>query len=738
MRKWHILACVFGVLAPILVYNWTVLPVYETNASVIFEDKGSSFTQSKNDPLSRYYRHRETYILNRIEEITSRSLAEEVAAVLTSTLVERFVLPDERPPGFEKKKFIAKQIQKAISAAPKGNTDVILITARTHDPHLSQHLANTTATTLRDRNLRIKKREVAGLREFIEGQLQIFKRQLDVAEEKLKDLKQEGNITSLEQESREILTRITGVEVIYNQVKAERKASEQRAATVRKKLSEQQQELVPRIAEVTSSSLEKLQDRLVTLQTQHATLLVRDYAPRHPKMVALNNEIAQIKKNLREAASKLAVDDLGVDPLSQIHSYLRESLSLEIELESLKAKEQDLRGTLERYEAALRTLPAKELGLVNLLRSKSINEKVYLRLMERYEEAKIAEAEKSASVRIIDSAQLPEKPVAPRKTLNLFIGFILALVAGTGLVLFLEYLNPVFRRPEEVEALTNWRVLASIPRAQTSINGEMLTGGSTNGHSAARQSSSHRLFSRRPKIGPGDAYRALRTNISLLRENRKLDTILVTSVCAQEGKSTTIVNIARLFAKSGMRVLAIDADLRRPTLHKLLDAANEPGLSDVLISRFDMMRYFSSHKNGEHDLDLSNSVMSLTVQQLVEGIQSTDTDNLKVLPSGKSHEESGEVISPRLMGWLLEELRGTFDLILIDSPPLLQAPESMVLCSVADGVLLVIEPGKNHQNLVLKARQILDDANVDVIGAVLNGVDLRLLSKSSELYGYYS
>lgn len=697
------------------------IPVYQASVSVIFEDKSNPFKNEKFDPMKKF--QKETYILNRIEELNSRSGAEEIAAVLPENLINSFNFPKEPSANFDKSKFVTKQIQKSISARVKRNTDIIKIISQTNDPRLSMVLANTAAEVLQKRNLQNKRNEVSGLRKFLENQLTAFKSVLDETEKKLKEFKEANSITSLQAESSEILKRITQSEIKYNQIMAKRVSTERGLKIIRAKLAEQRQELVPTITDVSSSWLQHLKDKLIDLQAQYTRLHIQqNYSSNHPKLIQLQQEIEQTRNSLSEEAIKLAQSNIMFDPLSQINEFMTKSFSLEIELESLKAQEQALKEVVQGYGKTLKELPAKESKLANLLRNKEVNEKIYMMLLEKREEAKISEAEEIANLRIIDTAELPEDPVSPRKRLNLATGLIGGLILGIGIAFFFDSMDNFLKTSEEVEELTSWPVLANIPRFDISTNGTLDLDNSKEELPMEPEKRKQKMKTLESRRGASEAYHVLRSTLQLLNDRVKFNTILMTSLSAEEGKSTTSKNLAVSFAQLGYNVLVIDADLRRPTIHKIFGISKEQGLSDVL-----------AHHNSNNGLQTNIKVF------LNESIQDTEIENLKVLTSGNSVSNPSVLLSTLSMRWLVQELRNTYDLILIDSPPVLLVPESVLLSSMVDGVVMVIKSNKNEKKLLLQAKQVLENSNSKILGMVLNMVEPKTLYSDKKLYNqnYY-
>lgn len=775
-HKLAILLCIIGVMIPILYYNHTTTPVYEASVTVIFND-GTNPLDNTLDPMRRFYR--ETSILNHIEEIKSHALAEVIKENLSDSILARIELPDPPPPHFDKDRYLTNVIKGSISASVIRNTDVIQISADTPDRFLSMIIANTAAEVLQESGHLDKQNEATGVRDFIEQQLQFYHKQLNNAEQKLRRYKETHKITSLENESTEILKRITDCEVSYNQARTQRSATEEKLNAIRKRLNAHQADLANKISNVSSPILQSLQERLAELQEQYARLQVQHYKGTHPKMVGLNKEIEQTKKSIRDEVLKLTPKDFELDPLKQINSYLTEILTMEIELESYKAQEKACRSLLNEYEDALKDLPAKEFELANLMREKTVNEKIYIDLMQKREEARISAAEEFASCRIIDSAQLPTKPAKPNKKLNLALGLVMGSILGLGLAFLLETMNSSLRTSEDVESLTSWPVLATIPQMDLAALDKK-----DNLAEDLKIEVPQDPYARGgmysyfyPKSIVAEAYRVLRTNMQFHHESHKIKAILLSSVSASEGKSTSTANLGITLTKLGLKVLIIDADLRRPAMHKLFGLDNEPGLADVLKNHHTIINDLAAEERERsfndkvddspvwstiqnlkgHNKDvnaLEENLQDFSVEtqkaqekntpaspyinflnvSLIESIQTTPVPGLKVLTSGKNLPNPSEILSTESMAWLLNLLRQKYDIILIDSPPLLLVPDSMIITKLVDGVIFVIESGKNEEKMLKKAQQFLDKTKTNVLGAILNRVDPKIMYKDKDYY----
>jgi len=767
-KKKLIFLCIVGVLLPVLLYNETTVPVYETGAKLIYEDAVPTLSNYSDDILRRY--HREAFLTNRIEEIKSRSMAEAIAVKMIAKFPHHFDISESLPLDPEKMNKIIDLIVGSMDAYVVKNSDVIMINATTEDPQFSMDIVNTTSEVVIERNLKLKRGGVTGLREYIDEQVSIYRAQLGNSEQELKRFKETHKITSLKDESQQILARITDAEVRYNQIKAQRKSTEERLNVIRNKLSLNRERVVPTVTDVSSPSVQNLRQRLIDLQSQYVRLQVREYTDSDPTMIQLKAEIQETKKSLRAEALKVAQGGNIIDPLSQIQSYITQSLSLEIDLEALRAQEQALKNVVKEYDTLLLKLPAKELEFANLTRSQTVNEKIFMMLLEKREASRMSEAEKVANLRIIDGAQLPAFPTRPRKGFNLIIGMMVGLFLGFGLAFFLESMNTSLKTAEEVERLTSWPVLAVIPKVEFSTNGKFELSNRSHGKNS------------QPTNMAAEAFRVLRTNLQFLNSKDRFKSILVTSVSAGDGKSTVTTNLGITLTKLGLKVLIIDADLRRSKIHELLKIDKEPGLGNVLLNHHTIVNdlvaeeldreYDSKNdkspvwsniqnlKNHNKDVELleenfkefsdGGNSLSKEVEKprmqyrnllkisLIESIQATHIKNLKVLSSGKSVENPSEILSTRSVKLLIEEVSKKFDVVLIDSPPLLLVPDSMIMSPLVDGVLIVIESDKSEQRMVLDAQKFLIKTDSNVIGAVLNKIDLSLMYYKDKDYYYYS
>ncbi len=286
------------------------------------------------------------------------------------------------------------------------------------------------------------------------------------------------------------------------------------------------------------------------------------------------------------------------------------------------------------------------------------------------------------AVEVIEPAVPSDKAVRPNKPMNIALGVIVGLIIGVGLAFFIEYLDTSVKTIDDVERALQAPVLGVVPQ------------------------NVGLLIDEGPESPHGEAYRVLRTNVLFSRKDPKLNTLTVVSSGAGEGKSTTIFNLATVFAQNGQRVLIVDSDLRRPSLHKCLKVSNAIGLTDLLMKR----------------------------NTLEEVIQTTSIPSLDFLPSGKLPSSSLGILSSVQMKELIRDVKRRYDFVFFDSPPIMGVSDASILASEVDMVIQVIQYRRYPQPMTIRAKQMIEKVGGNLLGIVLNNINMS----QDENYYYYS
>jgi len=303
-------------------------------------------------------------------------------------------------------------------------------------------------------------------------------------------------------------------------------------------------------------------------------------------------------------------------------------------------------------------------------------------------------------ITVIEPADVPDArfPVSPRTTLNVTLAIAIGLSLSIGAVLLLEYLDDTVRSPAEVRALLSAPILAAIGK----IDGD--------GYS------NQLIAEREPRSPLTEAYRALRTNLQFSSLDNPLKTIVVTSAGPSEGKSVTASNLAVVLAQAGMSVVLVDADLRRPVLHKVFGLKNSVGLTSWLVSQPQAEAVASVGGRWAEPTGLSKG------GPLEPYLQATTVPRLRVVTSGPLPPNPAEVLGSTRMHQFLEELGRVADIVVLDSPPCVTVTDAVVLSRWADGVILVLDQKNTSRQGVQRARENLQTVGARILGAVVNRV----------------
>lgn len=359
---------------------------------------------------------------------------------------------------------------------------------------------------------------------------------------------------------------------------------------------------------------------------------------------------------------------------------LRAILSAQLDLAKTSLKSAEAMKNQTREEAIKRGLDAQD--YVDAKREFETDQELLQTMKVKQMGETISLKIPSESVIVHDNPVISDSPVSPNVTLNLVLGAVVGLIFGIGIAFFLEYLDTSVKSLEDVERYLQVPVLAVIPK-DVGV-----------------------LYKQSGMSPDAEAYRILRTNIEFNRKNPEDNAITVVSGGAGEGKSTTLVNLAYICAQGGYTTLMIDADLRRPRLHTFFDINNSVGLTNYLTTEL----------------------------MLEDVILQTPVDNLYFMPSGILPADAAGILNSRRMSELIQDVKQRFDLVLVDSPPILGVSDASVLASEVDLTMLVVQHRKLPRNMLLRVKQAVENVGGNVIGVVLNNVDVR----SDSQYQYYT
>jgi tyrosine-protein kinase Etk/Wzc len=431
------------------------------------------------------------------------------------------------------------------------------------------------------------------------------------------------------------------------------------------------------------------------------TLLVR-YTSSHPEVIEIEKQISKITQKM----------------ISELESLLK------IEAE----KEKELRKKSEILKQKIQSLPDKGLQLSRLERDVERFSETYSLLESKYQEALIQNAEKPEEVTIVRPAFEPSQPINPPNTASsALLGAMIGLVLGLVFAFIVETFDTSLGAIEDVEVTLGLQVLGLIPYIDEKDIQENLKDEYKQDIAGDTMIREARLI---PNFGPqsvlAESFRSLRTNIQFSALEKNIKTIVLTSATPQEGKTAVAANLAIAMAQGGLRTLLADTDLRKPSIHRIFGLDASPGVTELLLSNYD----FSDAIKTVTDIMMGR--MSMDKIMLTPGI-----DNLHIITCGTIPLNPAELMQSEKFKGFIDEIHDQYDVILLDTPPLVSAADASILTMKTDGALLVYRAGKVARNILKRAKAQLEQVNANIIGVVLNGVKAEISLDYDKYYQYY-
>jgi tyrosine-protein kinase Etk/Wzc len=729
--RWIIVISFLAVFVSTLYYTFTAEPEWEASALIMVEQQGG-VSQSLFDFSTMM--KKETMINNQVEILKSRSLAENVVQDLrTSQHASRLRLLGNGPEGGRRRfkewfgkegsaslddplffDLVVENLRKQLSVAPIRNTDMIGIRVTAPSPFEAAYVTNAVARAYMEMNRAQSQSEVRQVKNFIEEQMSKMHEELARSEENLKSYQQQAKVVALDRETEELVRKTAEFETIYNEAATDLEAHKQRLAYINDQLAKRNVNFdvetistQPYLAEMKKQIAEKE----AALASYMASMIEIGAYERNKNEVQLRErQVEALKQKFRDEIAKIAAAEF-IDPAQLAETLFSSKIEVETEIQSLIPRVEALKGIVASYNREMESLPQKSLTLARLMRTAQVDEKIYLMLQEKYQESRITEVGQIGNVRIIDQAREPKKPVSPRRMLNIVLGLVFGLGLGIAIAFVIEYLDNSVRTMEDVEHI-GMTVMAAIPFIKAEqTNGVFARSLEGNGDAEVRSINERLVTQIKPRSPISEAYRTLRTNIMFSSPGQPKKVFLVTSSGPQEGKSTTVANLAITFAQMSNRTLLIDADLRKPIQHRLFGMEKSSGLTNILVGR----------------ADLAGSAREIEV-----------LPELHVLSCGVIPPNPAELLGSEAMQRLLDEARQRYSIVLIDSPPTLAVTDASILSPMVDGVLLVIRSGDTAREAAVRAHEQLKRVGAPVLGAILNGIAAEQVYGSYYQHYYYS
>ena len=556
-----------------------------------------------------------------------------------------------------------------LAAERYGHTNILDLSYTARNPELAAMICNTLIDNYVEHNFSQNYAATEQVSEWLGKQLGDLKNRLEASQNHMLTVQKDIGLVGIDQTQSIVLSRLVDISHDVSQAETQRLVAQAKLITL--------QSAPPDVLASLSgdSVLVGLKERVTTLQAEYANLNAR-YGAKNPRLLENRAELAEITQSMKQEQAMVIT-------------------RAEQEVNAATQNQDALRGRLEQEKNSAYMGNSKAVEYSLARREYEANRSLYDGLQQRLQEAGIIAGLHSTNIRKIDPADAPDFPSSPRKSVNLSMGLLCGLGFGLLLSFTIEALDTNIKSIYDIEERLGLPMLGVVPQVDTKLlSPETFVRDATSPLPGA--------WSRL-----AEAYRSLRTTILLARAGTPPQVILVSSAKPSEGKTSITTLEAIVFALNGAKVLLIDSDLRRPSVHLRFRIANKVGLTSVLTGKS-------------------------TLQEAIVPVEAVPS--LHLLPAGPIAPMPAELLGSLQMQRLIEGLRANYDFILIDTPPVLTVTDAAVLVSISDGVVLVLRYAQSSRNVVARASEILLRSGAHLLGVVLNAVDLQS-SDYAEYYG---
>ena len=687
-RRGIVITClVVSVLVAVL-YNYTTRPVYQATTQILIDRDTPDVLPNKE--LMDLVQAGVDYYQTQYQLLNSRSLAERTVERLglqkSSELAtgpmmnpwERVQRLLGRPPraivdqdGMPLSPTVAA-FRSRVGVDPIPGTRLVNLRFNAYDPRVAADAVNALASLYIEQSLEFRFTTSSDATGWLSDRLAEQRQKVEAAEKALQEYREKEGLIDHEERQGLVQQKLETLNGAVLDARTERIAKETLASQL-SSLSPAQIESFPLV--MGSETVQKLKNELVSLQRDEARM-AETLGQRHPDMVRVRAQTKDVQEKLR----------------AEVRNVARAADS---DSRAARSREARLQANLDAVKSEAQDVSRKAIQLGVLRREVDTNRQIYQDLLTRTKQTGLETELKTTNIRVIEKAEAPRGPVSPKKTRNYQVAVVFGLLLGIGLGLLFESFDNTFKTPEDLKQHVAAPFLGMVPDVTAATSKEMMRGLSPT-----------LLISKNAASAVADAYRVLRTNLIFTSSETTGRALVVTSAGPGEGKTTTLANVAAALAYNGAKVLAIDADLRRPTLHQHFGLQKTPGLSDLIVGK---------------------SAAS-------EAIQSTRIDGLQVLPCGYLPPNPAELLGSPMMKQVLEAVRSHYDWVLLDSPPILAMADAAVLCPQVEGVILLVAAETPTKPAVARAIDQIQSVGGKVLGVVLNKVNLQRNSYYYSLY----
>jgi capsular exopolysaccharide synthesis family protein len=699
-RRWVVFSCLAIVVATTMILTLFATPEYEAKTTIQIERQGPDILNFKDvvgtDPSSLAY---QDFYQTQYRILQSRTVlrlaAERLDLMNWPEFASRKGTPIERLYRWTKSSLFGRDdegdplapairfLEDGLSVRPVRNSQLVEISFVDRDRMLAQETTNAIAAAYLEFSFQSRYDTTAVARDFLTKEVARVEAETAELERKLQEYGSRKEILSVQEGAQDISSQaLAGLNARYVEAKGRMALARARHEAVR--------ELPPdSLPEVLNSPLiNSLKEEYAEIERRHSLMSER-FKPEWPALVELEGEMEQARERLELEIASIVGQVRG---------------NATADYERARAEVQNLDAEVARQKVEVQRVNRDTIEYASIKAQVDTKRKVLTDLASRRSETETSERLKdtrASNIRIVDPAELPKKPVRPKKLLNLALSLLLGSGLGVGLALFLEYLDNTVKNEQDIERVAGLAVLGYIPHFQPL----RVVAGAEDAEARTPTPDVDLSSHHDPRSPFAEAFKNLRTSLLLASPEHPPRTIVVTSCEPQDGKSTVSLNLAIVLTQLGRRVLVVDADLRRPRLHRVLSVGNTAGLSSLL--------------SGNAALE--------------DVLQETMVPNLSFVSSGPIPPNPSELLGSPAWAAFLHRLghEVAFDHVIVDSPPLASVTDPMILASCVDATVIVVRAGKTARESLAHSTERLRQSRAKVIGAVLNAV-----TESAEHYYY--
>ena len=693
-RKWTVVVSIVVVFVAAGLISVRMTPIYDAVAQIIISQRASNPLNFKDsDQNSLNAGSQQDDISTQVKVMQSETMAKLVINRLNldrrpdfageqQTMSSGGIAVSQSPTQERsRQEELIRKFLKSLKVLQVPGTSLVEVKYSNPDPSLAAEIANAITSTFIEQNVKARYDSTMQAADWLSKQLADLQIKMEASQAKLVQYQKEHSIVGADDKQNLTVDKLDELNKELTQAQGDRI---QKESLYQVAITSNPEGLGLVLQDPILMALRQQQTQL---QTQYA-LLSTEFGSAYPKVLEVKNQLDQVDKNYREEVQ---------NSVNRIQNDYQTALKREQMLQAALAQQTDVADQLNNNAIEYKFLKQEA----------DSNRLLYDGLLQKLKEASLAAGLDSSNIRIVDEARVPLHPARPNIPMNLEFALLIGLVGGVAIAFGLEALDTTIRTPDQAESISGLPILGVIPlqsafdKAVTSIAKAHLFKTLPRNSNLPRPLISYL----EPQSETAEAYRALRTSILLSSVSHPPRSILVTSSVPQDGKTMTCVNIGIVLAQQGKRILLIDADMRRPNIHKIFGMSGKTGLSNILTGG----------------------------AKVSDAIQTTVQPNLFALLAGPIPPHPSELLSSAMMQDLLKRWREEYDHIIIDTPPVLSVTDAVLLSVQTDAVILIIRSHQTSTAHVRRTRNLLQSVNASVLGVVVNAADLT----SPDYYYYY-